>query len=277
MIDVNGKKTRKKRISKKKIDFKFIKLSPEEVIEDYRLAYQSRQASLLGRKEVMGGKAKFGIFGDGKEVAQLAMAKAFRKGDFRSGYYRDQTFMLACKMTTIQELFAQLYAHADVEAEPATAGRAMNAHFGTRSLNPDGSWKNLAESYNSSCDVSPTGSQMPRLVGLAYASRLYRQLKALKKFKQFSDNGNEVAFGMIGNATCAEGMFWEAVNAIGVLKAPVVLSIWDDHFGISVSNEHQVTKDISQLLTGFQRNSISEDGFELFRVRGWDYPKLSET
>ncbi|MDZ7362062.1 MAG: thiamine pyrophosphate-dependent enzyme [candidate division KSB1 bacterium] len=253
-------------------------LHPEEIIQDYRLAFQSRQVSLIGRKEVMAGKAKFGIFGDGKEIPQIALAKAFRKGDFRSGYYRDQTLLFALGMHTMQEYFAQLYAHADVEADPASAGRAMNAHFGTRSLNPDGSWKNLMETYNSSADVSPTGSQMPRLVGLGYASRLYRELKELQHLKQFSDNGNEIAFGTIGNATCAEGMLWEAINAIGVLKAPVLLAIWDDEYGISVSNEHQMTKaNMSELLKGFQRKRGTRDGFDLYTVKGWDYPALVET
>ncbi len=269
----NGKPTR----AKKKIKLKNISLSAEVIIQDYRLAFQSRQASLLGRKEVMGGKAKFGIFGDGKEIAQIAMAKAFRKGDFRSGYYRDQTFVFALNMSTIQEFFAQLYAHPDEKADPFSAGRQMNNHFATRSLNPDGSWKNLTKMYNSSADISPTGSQMPRLVGLAYASRLYRQLKELKQFKQFSNNGNEVAFGTIGNATCAEGMFWEAINAIGVLKVPVVMGIWDDDYGISVANEHQITKEnLSELLSGFQRNPASPKGYEIYRVEGWNYPQLIE-
>ena len=269
----NGKPTR----AKKKIQLKNISLSAEEIIRDYRLAFQSRQASLLGRKEVMGGKAKFGIFGDGKEIALIDMAKAFRKGDFRSGYYRDQTFVFALDMSTIQEFFAQLYAHPDEKAEPFSAGRQMNNHFATRSLNPDGSWKNLTKMYNSSADVSPTGSQMPRLVGLAYASRLYRQLKELKQLKQFYNNGNEVAFGTIGNATCAEGMFWEAINAIGVLKVPVVMGIWDDDYGISVSNEHQITKEnLSELLSGFQRNPASPNGYEIYRVEGWNYPQLIE-
>ncbi len=231
-----------------------VSLAVDEIISDYRLAYKSRQASLISRREVMSGKAKFGIFGDGKELPQIAMAKAFKKGDFRSGYYRDQTFMFAIGETTFQQFFAQLYAHADLEAEPATGGRAMNAHFATRSLNPDGSWKDLTDIYNSSADLSPTGSQMPRLVGLGYASKLYRELEEVQHLRQFSDNGNEVAFGTVGNATTAEGMFWEAVNAIGVLKAPVVLSIWDDEFGISVPNEYQMVKaNISELLRGFQR------------------------
>jgi pyruvate/2-oxoglutarate/acetoin dehydrogenase E1 component/TPP-dependent pyruvate/acetoin dehydrogenase alpha subunit len=234
--------------------------------------------SLIGRREVMSGKAKFGIFGDGKELPQLAMAKAFRKGDFRSGYYRDQTFMLAIGELTAKEFFAQLYAHADVEADPASAGRSMIGHYSTRSLNPDGSWKNLAEQFNSSPDVSPTGSQMPRLVGLAYGSRLYRELKELHKFTQFSHQGSEIAFGTIGNASTAEGIFWEAVNAIGVLKAPVLLSIWDDEYGISVSNEYQMTKEnISELLSGFRRETGSDQGFDIYTIQGWDYPLLVDT
>ncbi|MCH9007540.1 transketolase [candidate division KSB1 bacterium] len=274
-VTKSAKKTKTRQKSNGKIAPQDIALDFGQIIEDYRLAFQSRQASLIGRKEVMSGKAKFGIFGDGKEIAQIAMAKAFRKGDFRSGYYRDQTFMFATGMGTIQEFFSQLYAHADVEAEPFSAGRQMNNHFATRSLNPDGSWKNLTEMYNCSADLSPTGSQMPRLVGLAYASRLYREIKELHKFSQFSKNGQEIAFGTIGNATCAEGMFWEAVNAIGVLRAPVIISIWDDHYGISVSNEHQVTNEnISALLEGFRRNGNSGDGYEIFCVKGWDYEGL---
>jgi len=250
----------------------------EMVLHDYRLAYRSRQASLIGRRETLSGKAKFGIFGDGKEIVQIALAKAFRKGDFRSGYYRDQTLMLALGELTLQEFFAQLYAHADVEAEPATAGRAMNGHYVTRLLNPDGSWKNLMEAYNSAADVSPTGSQMPRLVGLAYASRLYRELDVLKDFTQFSNHGNEVAFGTIGNASTAEGMFWEAVNAIGVLKSPAVITIYDDDYGISVTNEYQMVKgDISAVLSGFQRTPGERDGYDIYRVKGWDYPTLIDT
>ena len=260
-----------------KADHVRLSLSSEQILKDYRLAYRSRQASLIGRREVMSGKAKFGIFGDGKEVPQLAMARAFKQGDFRSGYYRDQTFMLATGQTNLEEFFAQLYAHADIQAEPASGGRAMNAHFGTRLLNPDGSWKDLVNRYNSSSDVSPTGSQMPRLVGLAYASRLYRELEELKEFKEFSNNGNEIAFGTIGNATTAEGVFWEAINAIGVLRSPVLISIWDDEYGISVHNRHQMVKEnISELLKGFQRETGSRDGFEIYAVRGWDYPALVE-
>jgi len=253
-------------------------ISKRSILRDYKIAYRSRQASIVGRKEVFTGKAKFGIFGDGKEVAQVAMAEVFRQGDFRSGYYRDQTFMFALGMTSIDEFFAQLYAHADLEAEPASGGRSMTAHFATRSLNPDGSWRSLVDMFNSSADVSPTGSQMPRLIGLAQASKLYRELRILDNFSQFSRKGDEIAFGTIGNASCAEGLFWESINAIGVLQVPVLLSIWDDHYGISVPNEYQITKsDVSQVLQGFQRDGADQLGFEMHRVKGWDYPALCET
>lgn len=248
--------------------------SKESVLADYRLGWISRQASLVGRREVLSGKAKFGIFGDGKEVAQIAMAKSFRKGDWRSGYYRDQSFMFAIGRHTVDEFFAQLFANTDIAMEPATAGRAMNAHFATRLLDEAGNWKTLAEEYNSSSDISPTGGQMPRMVGLAYASKLYRQLKATKESKKFSDNGNEVVFGTIGNASCAEGLFWETVNAIGVLQAPLVLSIWDDEYGISVPNEYQLTADLSRLLSGFQRSPGGDDGYDVYTVAGWDYAAL---
>ena len=255
-----------------------IYISTAEILRDYSLAVQSRQASLIGRREVLGGKAKFGIFGDGKEVPQLAMAKAFQKGDFRSGYYRDQTFMLAIGAVTIQQLFAQLYAHTDVQAEPNSAGRQMNAHFATRSLDADGRWRDLTQTLNSSPDISPTGSQMPRLVGLGYASRLYRELNKLKHLTQFSRNGDEIAWGTIGNASTAEGMFWEAVNAIGVLRAPVIISIWDDGYGISVPNEYQIAKqNLSEMLQGFARTADSTEGFNLYTVKGWDYQALIET
>jgi 2-oxoisovalerate dehydrogenase E1 component len=253
-------------------------LTPEEIVNDYLIAYRSRQVSLIGRREVLSGKAKFGIFGDGKELAQIAMAKVFRKGDWRSGYYRDQTLWFALGAVTVQEFFAQLYAHADVEADPNMAGRAMNSHFATRLLDADGQWRNQTELYNTSADLSPTAAQMPRLVGLGYASRLYRELKELKRFITFSHNGDEVAFGTIGNAAAAEGSFWEAMNAIGVLKAPVVMSIWDDGYGISVPNEFQMVKQsLSELLKGFQRKSGSKDGFDIYVVNGWDYPSLVET
>jgi len=247
----------------------------DTVLRHYRIAVESRQASYLGRREVLTGKAKFGIFGDGKEVAQLAMAEAFKPGDWRSGYYRDQTFMFAIGESDIQKFFAQLYAHTDVEAEPASAGRSMNGHFATRFLDANGSFVSQSDRYNVSADVSPTGSQMPRLVGLAYASVLYRNLGI---DEAFSSNGNEVAFGTIGNASCAEGMFWESVNAIGVLRAPAVVSIWDDGYGISVPNDVQVTKsNVGELLSGFQRKEGTTDGFDVHVVRAWDYPALIKT
>lgn len=255
-----------------------LRLNAAEIIRDYSLAVQSRQTSIVGRREVMSGKAKFGIFGDGKELAQIAMAKSFRKGDFRSGYYRDQTFMFAIGALTIQQLFAQLYAHADVSADPHSAGRQMNSHFATRLLDDDGEWRVQTQLYNTAADLSPTAAQMPRLVGLGYASRLYRELDDLRHLTRFSQNGNEVIFGTIGNASCAEGHFWESLNAVGVLKSPVVLSIWDDEYGISVTNEHQITKgNLSELLSGFRRAKGSDDGFELFTVKGWDYVALIET
>ena len=254
--------------------------TPESILADYRTGVRSRQASLLGRREVLTGKAKFGIFGDGKEVAQLAMARAFRPGDFRSGYYRDQTFMFARGLLALEQFFAQLYAHADLAHEPCSAGRSMTAHFATCLLDGAGRFRDLRDLENSSADVSPTGSQMPRLVGLAYASRLYRELPGLAEqgFERFSRNGDEIAFGTIGNASCAEGMFWEAVNAVGVLGAPMLLSIWDDGYGISVPNEHQITKgDLSAVLAGFRREPGSRRGYDLYTVRGWDYPALCET
>ncbi len=262
----------------KSIQLDKLVLTSEQILRDYRLAFRSRQASLIGRREVMGGKAKFGIFGDGKEVAQVALSHAFQKGDIRSGYYRDQTIMFALGVHSVQEFFAQLYAHADVDADPFSAGRQMNSHIATRMLDEKGRWKELTKMYNSSADLSPTGSQMPRLVGLGYASRLYRELDELKQFRQFSNNGNEIAFGTIGNASCAEGMFWEAVNAIGVLRASVVLSIWDDEYGISVPNEYQITKgNISELLQGFRREPGDDNGYDIYTVKGWDYPALVET
>ncbi len=254
-----------------------VDLGREAALRDYRIMVRSRQASLLGRKEVFVGKAKFGIFGDGKEAAQVAMARSFVDGDFRSGYYRDQTFMFATGMSSVEEFFAQLYANPDLDAEPASAGRQMTAHFATRSLDDRGRWKRLTEMRNSSADVSPTGSQMPRLVGLGYASRLYREIEALKRFPEFSRNGDEVVFGTIGNASCAEGLFWESVNAIGILGGPVVLAVWDDGYGISVPNELQLTKgDLTELLLGFRRSTDSSAGFDVQRVRGWDYPALCE-
>ncbi len=254
-------------------------LTKESVLRDYRIAFQSRQASLIGRREVITGKAKFGIFGDGKEVAQLALARAFRPGDFRSGYYRDQTLMMALGLLTLEQFFAQLYADADVEREPCSAGRSMTAHFATCMLEPDGSFKALVDRVNVASDVSPTGSQMPRLVGLSYASKLYRELPELEpQAARFSCHGDEVAFGTIGNASCAEGMFWESVNAVGVLQSPMLLSIWDDGYGISVPNEYQITKgDLSVVLSGFRREPGSRQGYDLYTVKGWDYAGLCET
>mgnify|MGYP002078300345 CR=1 FL=1 len=253
------------------------KTNADEFLADYRLAVESREASLIGRKEVFMGKAKFGIFGDGKELAQIAMARVFRAGDFRSGYYRDQTFMFAIGELTVQQYFAQLYAHTSVDAEPASAGRLMNGHFATRMLDEQGNYKNLAELKNSSSDISPTASQMPRLLGMAYASKLFRENKALHAFKNFSNKGNEIAFGTIGNASTSEGMFYETINAAGVLQVPMLMSVWDDNYGISVSQKYHTTKEsISKVLAGFQRNKDGA-GFEILTVRGWDYPALIET
>jgi len=254
-----------------------LSISKEEVLNDYRIACESRQASILGRKEVFMGKAKFGIFGTGKELAQIAMAKYFREGDFRSGYYRDQTFMIAIGELTIKQYFSQLYAHTDVEVEPHSAGRMMIGHYCTRSLDNEGKWKDLTKIKNSSPDISPTGAQMPRLVGLAYASKLYRNNKDLHHLKQFSVNGNEIAFGTIGNAATAEGIFFEAVNAAGVLQIPMIVSIWDDAYGISVPQEYQTTKvDISAMFTGFRRTR-DERGIEIYKVNGWNYEELCAT
>ncbi|MFN4234634.1 MAG: thiamine pyrophosphate-dependent enzyme [Bacteroidia bacterium] len=248
-----------------------------EVLNDYRIACESREASLLGRREVLTGKAKFGIFGDGKEVAQLAMAKYFQPGDFRSGYYRDQTFMFATGNLTLQQWFAGLYAHTDLDAEPTSGGRQMGGHFATRSLNPDGTWKDLTKIKNSSADISPTAGQMPRLLGLAQASKVYRNNKLIPSPNKFSNNGNEVAFGTIGDASTSEGLFWETINAAGVLQVPMVISVWDDGHGISVPKKYQTTKEsISEVLKGFQREKGS-NGYEIFKTKGWDYAHLCQT
>lgn len=254
-----------------------IPVSKKEILADYRLAAESREASLIGRKEVFMGKAKFGIFGDGKEVPQIAMAKFFQNGDWRSGYYRDQTFMMSIGQLTSQEFFAQLYAHTDVDAEPASAGRMMNGHFATRSLNEKGEWLTQTDKKNSSADISPTAGQMPRLLGLAYASKLYRENKALRDFEDFSINGNEIAFGTIGNASTSEGHFWETMNAAGVLQVPMIMSVWDDGYGISVPQKfHTIKESISEAVAGFQRTK-DKPGFEIFTVNAWDYPGLLET
>ena len=245
-----------------------------EILNDYKIARISRECSLLGRREVLTGKAKFGIFGDGKEVPQLAMAKAFRDGDFRSGYYRDQTFMMAIGELSAQQFFAGLYAHTDITIEPMSAGRQMGGHFATHSLNDDGSWKNLTTQKNSSSDISPTAAQMPRLVGLAQASKVYRNSSHLDHHKKFSNNGNEVAWGTIGNASTSEGVFFESINAAGVLEIPMVMSIWDDEYGISVHAKHQTTKEnISEILKGFKKEK-NTNGYEIFVVNGWDYVQL---
>jgi 2-oxoisovalerate dehydrogenase E1 component len=263
--------------TKESIDFTSFK---NQVLKDYKLACESREASLLGRKEVLTGKAKFGIFGDGKELAQIALSKQFKNGDFRSGYYRDQTIMLAIDELTIEQYFSGLYGHTDVEIEPQSAGRQMGGHYATRNLDGSGDWKNLMTQKNSSSDISPTAGQMPRLVGLAQASKVYRSnsnLSGLQKSKKFSDNGNEVAFGTIGDASTSEGPFWESINAAGVMQIPLVMSVWDDGYGISVPRKYQTTKgSISDALAGMQR-SETKDGYEIFVTRGWDYPHLCET
>ncbi len=254
-------------------------LAAGEILHDYRLAYASRQASVLGRREVLAGRAKFGIFGDGKELAQAALARAFKRGDWRSGYYRDQTWMLALGVITFRSFFAQLYAHADPEYESSTGGRTMVGHYASRNLDANGDWLDQTAMYNSAADVSPTASQMPRAVGLAYASVLYRELEGLRSPSGFSSGGDEVAWATIGNAATAEGMFWESVNAIGVLHAPAVIAIYDDGFGISVPNSQQMVKeDIHAILKGFERADcpaeLCDRGFDLYSVRAWDYPGL---
>ena len=263
--------------SKKSLDFISFK---NQVLSDFKLACESREASLLGRKEVLTGKAKFGIFGDGKELAQIALSKQFQNGDFRSGYYRDQTIMLAIEELTLEQYFSGLYAHTDVEIEPQSAGRQMGGHYATRNLDSNGDWKNLMNQKNSSADISPTAGQMPRLVGLAQASKVYRtnkNLNGLDFTKKFSNKGNEVAFGTIGDASTSEGPFWESINAAGVMQIPLVMSVWDDGYGISVPRKYQTTKgSISDALAGMQRTD-SKAGYEIFVTRGWDYPHLCET
>ena len=259
------------------IDFDTFRL---EILADYRLACESREASLLGRKEVLTGKAKFGIFGDGKEIAQIALAKQFKNGDFRSGYYRDQTLMMAIGQLTLIEYFAGLYGETQLDLEPQSAGRQMGGHYATRSLDSEGNWLDLMAQKNSSADISPTGGQMPRLLGLALASKIYRNNKNLSEdssFSKFTDNGNEVAFGTIGDASTSEGPFWETINAAGVLQVPMVMSVWDDGFGISVPREFQTsTGSISQALAGMQRTE-QYNGLEIFESKGWDYPNLCAT
>ncbi|WP_298119430.1 thiamine pyrophosphate-dependent enzyme [Flavobacterium sp.] len=247
-----------------------------EVLNDYKIATISRECSLLGRREVLTGKAKFGIFGDGKEVPQLALAKAFKNGDFRSGYYRDQTFMMAIGAMTIEQFFAGLYGHTDINFDPMSAGRQMGGHFATHSLDENGNWNNLTKQKNSSADISPTAGQMPRLLGLAQASKIYRNVAGINQ-TNFSENGNEIAWGTIGNASTSEGLFFETINAAGVLQVPMVMSVWDDEYGISVHAKHQTTKEnISEILKGFQRDE-NANGYEILTVKGWDYPSLVAT
>ncbi len=254
-----------------------INLDKKTILDDYLLANISRNLSILGRKDVLTGKGKFGIFGDGKEIAQIALAKTFKNGDFRSGYYRDQTFMMAAGLYTPEEHFAQLYGDTDLDYNPAHGGRLMNNHFATRSLDKNGQWKKLTEQKNSSPDISPTAGQMPRLLGLAYASKLYRQNKKLHQFKQFSLKGNEVAFGTIGDSSTSEGHFFETLNAAGVLQVPMAVTVWDDGYGISVEKKYQTTKeDISELLKGFQKEK-NTNGFYIYKVKGWDYAALCNT
>lgn len=255
-----------------KNDFKSV------VLADYKLANISRETSLLGRREVLTGKAKFGIFGDGKEVPQLAMAKFFQAGDFRSGYYRDQTFMMAIDQMNVEQFFAQLYANPNTDQEPMSGGRSMNGHYATRSLDKNGNWKALKDIKNSSADISPTAGQMPRLLGLAQASKVYRNNELIPEDNLFSRKGNEVAFGTIGDSSTSEGLFWETINAAGVLQVPLVMSVWDDGHGISVPKKYQTTKEsISEVLKGFQRDEGKNNGYEILKVKAWNYPALIET
>ena len=243
------------------------------VIEDYKTLVLSRECSIIGRREVFLGKGKFGIFGDGKELPQMALNHFFKDGDFRSGYYRDQTLLMAQGLLTPENFFSALYGHTDLKFEPMSGGRQMGGHFLSKSINKDGTWVDLMKQKNHSSDISPTASQMPRLVGLAQASKVYRKLK-LKQSKKFSNNGNEIAWGTIGNASTSEGLFFEAINAAGVLQIPMVISVWDDEYGISVSNDLQTTKSsISEALSGFEKTS-NKDGFEIIQVKGWDYSSL---
>ena len=259
--------------NKKSISFEEFK---DEILNDYRLAYTSRECSIIGRREVLTGKASFGIFGDGKELPQIAMAKFFRKGDFRSGYYRDQTFMFSLNEVTPKQFFAGLYAHTDLDHDPMSAGRQMGSSFSTHSLDEKYEWKDLTKQFNSSADLSPTGSQMPRLLGLAQASKIYKNVK-ISNSEKFSENGNEIAWGTIGDASTSEGHFFESINAAGVMEIPMIISIWDDNYGISVSSQYQTTKgDISEVLKGFQKDQNS-NGFEIFKVKGWDYVELMKT
>ncbi|MEO5500202.1 MAG: thiamine pyrophosphate-dependent enzyme [Ginsengibacter sp.] len=248
----------------------------QQVMKDYYTICVSRETSLLARKEVLTGKAKFGIFGDGKEVPQVAMAKFFKPGDFRSGYYRDQTFMFAAGLATVEQFFAQLYADPDIENDPFSAGRQMNAHFATPFVDQNGDWLSLAQLKNVSADIAPTSGQMPRALGIAYASKAFRQVKELEQFQQLSDNGNEVCFCTIGDASTSEGHFWETMNAAGVLQVPLAVFVYDDGYGISVPKKYQTTKSsISEALSGLQK-SEGTNGINIYKLKGWDYAGMCE-
>ena len=248
----------------------------EEVLSDYRIVCESREASLLGRKEVLTGKAKFGIFGDGKEVPQVAMAKFFKPGDFRSGYYRDQTFMFAAGLANVKQFFAQLYADPDVTHDPFSAGRQMNAHFATPTVDADGNWMDLANSKNVASDIAPTAGQMPRSLGLALASKLFRNVPGLQQLDNLSHNGNEICFTTIGDASTSEGHFWETVNAAGVLQVPLAIFVWDDGYGISVPKKYQTTKgSISEALSGMKKKE-GTNGIDIYKVKAWDYAGMCE-
>src|SRR5882757_922927 len=248
----------------------------EEILKDYQVVCESRETSLLGRKEVLTGKAKFGIFGDGKEVAQVAMAKFFKAGDFRSGYYRDQTFMFASQLATVEQFFAQLYADPNIEHDPFSGGRQMNAHFATKTVDENGNWLPLAHKKNVSSDIAPTAGQMPRGLGLAFASKIFRNVPELQELKELSNNGNEVCFCTIGDASTSEGHFWETINAAGVLQVPLAIFVWDDGYGISVPRQYQTTKgSISEALKGFQKEE-GTNGIDIYKVKAWDYAGMCE-
>ena len=248
----------------------------EEILKDYRVVCESREASLLGRKEVLTGKAKFGIFGDGKEVAQVAMAKFFKPGDFRAGYYRDQTFMFAAGLSSVEQFFSQLFSDPDLNNDPFSAGRQMNSHFATRFVDDDGEWLDLANKKNISADIAPTAGQMPRALGLAFASKLFRNEKTFQQFTNLSNNGNEICFCTIGDASTSEGHFWETMNAAGVLQVPLAVFVWDDGYGISVPKKYQTTKEsISNALKGFQKEE-NTNGINIYKLKGWDYAGMCE-
>ena len=248
----------------------------EEILRDYRVVCESREASLLGRKEVLTGKAKFGIFGDGKEVAQVAMAKFFNNGDFRAGYYRDQTFMFAAGLSTVEQFFSQLFSDPDLNHDPFSAGRQMNSHFATKFVDESGEWLDLANKKNVSADIAPTAGQMPRALGLAFASKLFRNEKTFREFTNLSDNGNEICFCTIGDASTSEGHFWETINAAGVLQVPLAVFVWDDGYGISVPKKYQTTKEsVSKALQGFQKEE-NTNGITIYKLKGWDYAGMCE-